>query len=363
MEKNDVINKIVFEISKRYEGSENVVMNILVKELYLYDIVRKETAIVEYSGTKNEDYIKRFIVAKAVCGCTKRTLEQYRATIWKFLCEIGKTADKVTSDDIRCYLATKNMRDGASLSYCDTILRYLRTFYKFMLEEELIEKSPVAKCKKIKYEKKKKEAFTEMEIELIRAACKNARETMIVEVLLSTACRITEFSQIKISDIEDDGRILIFGKGKKERYVYLNAKAQLAVKTYLAERKDENPYLNPASIVSEAASDVERLAAIRKLRGRKEQGGWYRYKKLVAPDGNCSKDVLSSLVRKIGRRAGVEKCHPHKFRRTCATFALKRGMPIEQVSKMLGHEELGTTQIYLDLTEKDLEAAHEKYVI
>ena len=101
MQKDDIINKIVFEVSKQYSGSENIVKNILIRELYQYDLVQKETAIVEYNGGKNQEYIKRFIVAKAVCGCTKRTLEQYRNTVWKVLCEIGKTADEVTSDDIR----------------------------------------------------------------------------------------------------------------------------------------------------------------------------------------------------------------------------------------------------------------------
>jgi site-specific recombinase XerD len=358
MQKDDIINKIVFEVSKQYSGSENIVKNILIRELYQYDLVQKETAIVEYNGGKNQEYIKRFIVAKAVCGCTKRTLEQYRNTVWKVLCEIGKTADEVTSDDIRYYLATKQMRDHVSLSYCNTLLRYLSSFFKFLAEEELIVRSPTLKCPRIKCEKNKKAAFTEMEVELIRGACENARETMIVEVLLSTACRISEFAQIKISDIESNGRILIFGKGKKERYVYLNAKAQLAIKNYLSEREDDNPYLNPASIVA-GSSNEERAKELQKLKN----GNWYRYKQLVNPDGHGGRDPLSSLIRRIGARAGVEKCHAHRFRRTCATFALRRGMPIEQVSKMLGHEELGTTQLYLDLTEKDLEAAHDKYVI
>lgn len=156
MQKDDIINKIVFEVSKQYSGSENIVKNILIRELYQYDLVQKETAIVEYNGGKNQEYIKRFIVAKAVCGCTKRTLEQYRNTVWKVLCEIGKTADEVTSDDIRYYLATKQMRDHVSLSYCNTLLRYLSSFFKFLAAEELIVRSPTLKCPRIKCEKNKK---------------------------------------------------------------------------------------------------------------------------------------------------------------------------------------------------------------
>lgn len=355
MDKDDLINKIAFEISKFVPNNTVEIQNILITNLFNYDIVKKETEIVEYAGSKNEIFLKKFLIAKSVEGCTKRTLEGYKKTIWRTICDIGKPADEVTSDDIKYYLAIKQTRDNASLSYCDTILRYLRSFYNFLMLEELIAKNPTAKIQKIKCDKKKKSAFTEMEVELIRSACRNAREKMIIEVLISTACRITEFSQIKISDIEENGRLLIFGKGNKERYVYLNARAQLAVKEYLAERKDKNPYLNPGLCATYQCESKSAFFKVKK--------DWYKYPEFIAEKNHATRNAIASIVRCIGRRAGVQECHPHKFRRTCATFALRRGMPIEQVSKMLGHEELNTTQMYLDLTEKDLELSHQKYVV
>lgn len=354
MEKDDLINKITFEISKFAPDNTAEIQNILITNLFNYDIVNKETELVEYNGSKNEIFLKKFLIAKSVAGCTKKTLESYKNTIWKTICEIGKPVDEVTIDDIKYYLAIKQTRDNVTLSYCDTILRYLRSFFNFLTIEELIAKNPTAKIQKIKCDKKKKSAFTEMEVELIRSACRNAREKMIIEVLISTACRITEFSQIKISDIEENGRLLIFGKGNKERYVYLNARAQLAVKEYLSERKDKNPYLNPGTCVTFNDKGNQLL--------RKKES-WYKYPELISENEHAAKDTLAAIVRGIGRRACVQECHPHKFRRTCATFALRRGMPIEQVSKMLGHEELNTTQMYLDLTEKDLELSHHKYVV
>lgn len=168
---------------------------------------------------------------------------------------------------------------------------------------------------------------------------------------MSTGCRVTELSMIRIDDLKED-KLIVHGKGQKDRTVYLNAKAQMAVKKYVQEREDSNPYLFPKGIWMDGAKGMK----------RKEQGMWYKHPEYVQ-EGCTDKSSLESVVRKIGRRAGVEKCHPHRFRRTCATFALRRGMPLVQVSKMLGHENIDTTQIYLDLSEEELEQAHKKYVV
>ena len=162
---------------------------------------------------------------------------------------------------------------------------------------------------------------------------------------------MNELANIKQEEVKGDS-VLVHGKGNKDRIVYLNAKAHMALERYMKERSDESEYVFPKSAVS-AADDI---------RIRTTKGVWYKEPDLVA---NEPADIsgIESVVRKIGKRAGVEKVHPHRFRRTCATLALRRGMPIEQVSKMLGHEQISTTQIYLDLSERDLEQAHRKYVV
>lgn len=186
----------------------------------------------------------------------------------------------------------------------------------------------------------------DMEIEKLRVAARDIREKAIVELLLSTGCRVTELVNIKLSEIDDD-KILVHGKGQKDRYVYLNARAKLAVDMYVEQRKDKNPYLFPKGIFSKE--------------GGEKHNWWMNPQNVV--DGHTSTGAIEKITRSMAKRTGVERANPHKFRRTCATMALRRGMPIEQVSKMLGHECIATTQIYLDLTERDLKQAHEKYVI
>ena len=176
-------------------------------------------------------------------------------------------------------------------------------------------------------------------------------ETAIVEVLLSTGCRVSELCGIKIDDIEQ-GKCTVHGKGNKDRIVYFTAKAELAIRKLLEERHDSNPFLFPSGVnLGDCLENKERSSPT-----------WYQRPELIG-EGMRDKGAIESTVRKIGKRAGVENVHPHRFRRTSATLALRRGMPIELVSKMLGHEQLTTTQLYLDLNEDELEAAHRKYVV
>lgn len=318
-----------------------------------YKIEPKETALVVYTEGKNEFLLKRFLLAKAISGCTKKTIEHYKKTIEKFLHDINKDADTITSEEIQCYFANR-MINGNSKSYIDTIRRYLSSFYAFLIREELTTKNPIAKIEKIKFHNEKESALSDYEVERIRGACQTARERAIVEILLSTGCRASEVTSIKIVDIGED-TITVLGKGEKYRKVYLNAKCIVALQTYMSERKDKSPYLFPSAV--QANSDKALMGKFRHI-----QKDWYKNPELVNESRSMNKESINSCVKKIAKRAGVEGVHTHRFRRTCATMALRRGMTIELVSKMLGHEQIATTQIYLDLHEKDLKDAHEKFV-
>lgn len=313
-----------------------------------YEIDNKETAIVPYSVTKNDMLLKRFMVAKAVSGRTERTIRAYRDVIGRFLRDVQKDADTIKSEDVQLYIA-KKMTDGSSKAYCDTIRRYLGSFFGYLYREEIIQRNPMAKVEAIKFHKEHENAFSDMEIELMRNACRTAFERAVIEVLLSSGCRASELCAIKITDIVDDGSISILGKGEKRRTVYLNAKARVAVKNYLKERNDENPYLLPGKIFGTKKKVASCL--------------WYQNQDMVSTENHYGTGSLNELVKNIAKRAGVEGAHAHRFRRTCATLALRHGMPIEMVSMMLGHEQLSTTQIYLDIRESDLKIAHEKYVL
>lgn len=320
-----------------------------------YDVTKQETAVTVYEGDINEQMLKRFLIAKAARGCSPRTVTYYRNSIRMALQMIGKAYMDVTADDIRIYLAIRVQRDHVSKTTANNERRNLSAFYTWLQKEEILMKNPMNKVEAIKETKKKKKAYTQMELEKIRAACQTNRERALIEVLISTWCRVSEVASIKLQDINGN-KIMVVGKGDKEREVYLSPKAQLQVDTYLRERHDSNPYLFPRALHAGQVGKIEKLGV-----SRSRLNEWYQHAELVG-NGHMDTGTMESIVRKIGRRAGVEMVHPHRFRRTSATMALRNGMPILTVSKLLGHESIATTQIYLDITDSELEQAHERYV-
>ena len=350
-ERQNLINRICMHFSERVDDLE-----MLRSELYItlndYEITNRCTELAETDQECLENVLKRFLVAKAVKGCSERTIQLYSMSVRKVFTEINKRVEDVTPDDIRLYMGLRLRRDGVSKVTVGNEIRSLSSFYAWATAEEIIQKNPMLRVHKIKKQKVRKEALTEMEIERLRMAADGEMQKMMIEVLLSTGCRVTELVNIRIDEIQKD-EITVHGKGEKDRKVYLNAKAELAVQVYLAKRRDENPYLLPG-----AKSMRERKGMDRNV----SRTNWWMDRNNLT-EGHITTSTVESMMRTIADRAEVEQANPHKFRRTCATFALRRGMPIEQVSRMLGHEEVGTTQIYLDLKEEDLKRSHEKYVV
>lgn len=351
-ERENLINDICMQLEP-YVNELGDIKNILYVVCNQYEITSRCTEVAVVDGNRNAELLKRFLTAKTVKGCTKRTIKHYGVTVKKTLEEIGKTVDEITADDIRYYMAIRQRRDHVSKTTIGNEIRSLGSFFQWLYAEEIIRKNPMLRVDRVKKEKTKKEALTDMEIERLRMYANGEREKVIIEILLSTGCRVSELVNILISDI-DGNRILVHGKGEKDRYVYLNAKAMLALDVYLLSRKDRNPYLFPR----------RKLFNEKMLKGVKTKNivDWWKYPENIE-DGHSDISTIAAITRKIAKKAGVERANPHKFRRTCATMALKHGMPIEQVSKMLGHEEISTTQIYLDLSEDDLALAHKKYVV
>lgn len=323
-----------------------------------YEIKRKEANIVPYTGDGNERMLQRFIVAKKVAGCTDRTLRHYYREIRKALASIGKDCTVVSSQDVMVLIA-RMLQRGCSKCYCDDVRLSLSTFYRWMQREEIIAKNPMDKVERIRYHHVKEKAFSSDEIEKMRIQLRTWREKAIFEMLLSTGCRAAELVSIKITDIEGD-HVQILGKGEKYRTVYLNARAKVTLEKYLAERKDVNPYLFFGSV----PNFLQKLQTKGyEVKRRADLPVWYaKHPDLIDPVKPMNQGSLKDILKRIGNLANVDNVHPHRFRRTCATMALRKGMPIELVSKMLGHESIATTQIYLDIAEDDLKNAHEKYV-
>lgn len=299
------------------------VRNILTLALMDCEIIKYTKAVTVYKGEPNKQIIKAFIVAKKVAGASDRTANYYRFIIGQFFAKVGKLFDAINANDIRIYFAKRELEDGVSAVTRNNERRVLSSFYGWLFDEELIERNPMRKVSRIKTKKVQKKAFTPMDLEQIRAHCQNEKETAVIETLISTGCRVSELCGITLADIEDDA-VTVHGKGDKDRTVYLTAKAQLAINNYLNSKAYKNR----------------------------------RNKAKVFPTVH----TVQEIVRRVGESAGVDKCHPHRFRRTCATNALEHGMPIEYVSRMLGHESLETTRIYLDLNDHDMQIAHRKYV-
>lgn len=358
-EREEMIREIRQSLFVNLAATENAIeiINRIMNEVTCiadrYEVQKRSTELVAYNEDINAKVIKQFVIAKTVSGRSERTIRYYVETVKKFEEIVQKDFDKVTAEDIRFYLAKRKLGGTCTDTTLNNERRNLSAFFDWTTTAEYTTRNPVKRTDIIKVAKKKKEAFTDMDIEKIRGACRNAQDTAMVEFLLSTGCRVTEMCEVKLEDIKDDC-LTVHGKGNKYRKVYLNARAVYALQAYIAERKDENPYLFPASY------SIQEI----KKRGIKRSclQHWYRDPRLIA-EGGCNSGSIEGRLRKLGKMAGVEKVHPHRFRRTCATKALRTGMPLEYVSKMLGHESIQTTQIYLDIDEQELEHNHRKYVI
>ena len=320
-----------------------------------YEVSKEETNLTIYEGDVNDHIMKRFIMAKIARGCSPRTIKYYRESISRSLRTIGKPYNEITSDDVRLYLALRVQRDKVSKATANNERRNMSSFYTWLQTEEILMRNPMSKVEQIKVNKTQKKAFSQMELEQLRYSCKTAMETALIEVLISTWARVSEVAAIRIDEI-DGNKLVVHGKGGKDRDVFLSPKAQLAVNNYLNERSDDNPYLFPNA---KYAGDVKRFLKTGK---RSDMPIWYKNPELIG-NGHRGASTIEATIRKIGKAAKVQNAHPHRFRRTGATFALRSGMPLLTVSKMLGHENIGTTQIYLDISNKELQIAHEKFVV
>lgn len=302
----------------------------LTMVLHRYTISENKGEIVPYTEDQNAAIVNHYIMVKTIEGLSNKTLRYYRCEILKFLTAMNKPVSSVSTNDIRYYLAVK-MKNGVSKTTADNTLRILRTFFKWTAAEEIIKKDPTLTIKKIKFDKLIKKPFSESELEQLRASMKSTRDKAILEFLFSTGARVSEVAALNKADVDFvKEQCIVFGKGHKERYVYLNAKCIFWLQRYLSERNDQNEAL----FVSENE-----------------------------PHHRLKISAFELTLRKQGKACGVPDVHPHRFRRTAATFALRRGMPIDQVRQMLGHTQIQTTLLYAVTDDIETKESHRKYVV
>lgn len=282
------------------------------------------------SSVSNSNYLAMFLNAKKIEGCSERTLSYYKTTVEKLLDGITDPIRKVTTDDIREYLANYQGLNDCSKTTIDNIRRNISSFFTWLEEEDYIIKSPMRRIHKIKTAKTVKEVISDEEIEKMRDKCKNLRDLAIIDLLYSTGIRIGELVRLNIDDIDFEEReCIVFGKGDKERRVYFDAKTKIHLMSYINSRSDTNPAL---------------------------------FVTLDAPYDRLQISGVEIRLRHLGRELGINKVHPHKFRRTMATRAIDKGMPIEQVQKLLGHSQIDTTMHYAIVNQTNVKVAHRKFI-
>ena len=322
----------------------NEIENTVFIILGHYEITEKEMRLVVFDNGDSE-IVTRFFLAKAIQGCTTRTAETYSAIIKYFLNGLRKHIVDITTDDIRIYLAKKKVNQ-ASDSYLATIHRTLSSFFSWCATEEIIQKNPMLRVEKVRIRKKTEDPLTEEQLESIRYAARTKREKALVEFLYSTGCRISEAISLNRDDVNfDTCEIDVLGKGRKWRKVYLTQRAKFSLQDYLNSRTDKSPALfgYDYSMVPDYLMNDRNMSLKNGL------------------DGRLTVSNAEQIIRKIGKRCGI-KIHPHLLRKTVATIALQKGMPIDQVRQMLGHETIATTTIYAQTRKEEVKSAHEKFV-
>jgi site-specific recombinase XerD len=278
----------------------------------------------------NAKYLSNFIAAKHVEGCSDKSLRYYESTLNNMLTGISKPVKHITTDDLRQYLDQYQREGGAGKVTMDNIRRILSSFFAWLEEEDCILKSPVRRIHKVKTGTSVKETYTDEDLEVMRDHTETTRDLALIDLLSSTGMRVGELVNLDRKDIDFHNReCIVFGKGDKERKVYFDARTKIHLQNYLNERTDTNPAL---------------------------------FVSLQSPHDRLQISGIEIRLRELGRRLGIEKVHPHKFRRTLATVAIDKGMPIEQVQQLLGHTSVDTTLQYAMVNQSNVKASHRKFL-
>lgn len=290
----------------------------------------KESSEKEEKILDNYDYLELFVAAKRVEGCTERTIEYYRSSIETMLNEVNVSVRQITTDILREYLTNYQLKNNCSKVTVDNIRRNLSSFFSWLEDEDHIIKSPIRRIHKVKTGTVVKETFSDENIELLRDGCHCIRDLAIIDLLYSTGMRVGELCNLDIEDLNFDEReCIVYGKGNKERRVYFDAKAKLHLQRYIESREDTNPAL---------------------------------FVSLDKPYDRLSINAVEHRLRQLGAELNINKVHPHKFRRSMATKAIDKGMPIEQVQRLLGHQQIDTTMHYAMVNQTNVKMSHRKFI-
>ena len=307
------------------------VLNVAqMKKLQEVLIERLVTQQARPKESDNDEYLDMFLTAKRIEGCSERTLEYYRSTIKMMLDKIKTPVRQMTTEMLRDYLSQYQEINNCGRVTIDNIRRNLSSFFSWLEEEDHILKSPIRRIHKIKTKKVVKEIISDENMEILRDGCNEMRDLAMIDLLASTGIRVGELVNLDIADLDFEEReCIVYGKGDKERKVYFDARTKLHIQKYMELRNDDNPAL---------------------------------FVSLNAPYQRLQISGVEIRLRELGRQFEICNIHPHKFRRTMATRAIDKGMPIEQVQKLLGHQQIDTTMQYAMVNQSNVKSSHRKYI-
>ena len=321
------VKNVVNETTDFLDNSQRIKLKEILTEICIYYKIEKlEQSEKEEMQRNNEDILNRFISSKEIEGCSIKTLNYYKDNISKMFEKINLPICEITTETLRNYLSDYKSNSNAGMVTIDNMRRVLSSFFAWLENEDYI----VKRIHKVKATKKVKETLTDENLEKLRDTCSNVRDLAILELLISTGMRVGELTKLKISDMNFQERsCIVLGKGNSEREVYFSAKSKMYINKYLETRTDDNEAL---------------------------------FVSLIKPYNRLGISGVEILIRNLGKEANINKVHPHKFRRTMATMAIDKGMPIEQVQKLLGHIKIDTTMEYAMVNQNNVKNSHRKYV-
>lgn len=328
--KKTLINQIQMEMSGVLNNAQREKLcDVLEHCFFNLDIVALDSQALNH-GKDNVTLKEEFLSAKQIEGCSLRSISYYGSTLDNLIKNLQKPFNQVETEDLRVYLSEYQKRNNASKQTIDNIRRILSSFFTWLEDEDYILKSPVRRIHKIKTTKQVKETYSDEALERLRDNCKCIRDLAIIDILSSTGMRVGELVKLNRVDVDFANReCVVLGKGSKERIVYFDARTKLHLQNYLNSRKDENEAL---------------------------------FVRLLEPHNRLEIAGVEIMLRKLGRSLEINKVHPHKFRRTLATRAIDKGMPIEQVQKLLGHQKIDTTMEYAIVDQQNVKNSHKKYL-
>lgn len=326
----DILNDIVSGIKDVLSDEQMKQVSSSIKDVLAKYEINKRTSNEERREKENTELLDTFLSAKKIEGCSDKTIHYYQSSIDKLLNGLSKCIKEICTNDIRRYLAEIQEENNLSKVTIDNLRRIFSSFFSWLEDEDYIAKSPVRRIHKVRTDTLVKEVLSDENIETLRDSCNELRDLAMIDLLLSTGVRVGELVKMNRADIDfQERQCKVFGKGNKEREVYFNARTKIHLQRYLESRTDDNPAL---------------------------------FVTLSKPHTRLTISGVEVRLRKMGKDVHIDKVHPHKFRRTLATMAIDRGMPIEQVQKLLGHVRIDTTLHYAMVNQQNVKIAHRKYI-